>query len=139
MKSELQKFESAELSEILQSGELVVGLSSAIPGFIRKSLSQNAISFAPYYMRDYWVDLPSAIIREVAPKNGASGENRSVSIALRPGVIKEQVLAQIIAALAPSHNMVKARGVSSSGSTESGICCSCKKGDKYCVDCFLSL
>jgi hypothetical protein len=139
MKSELQKSENAGLSEMLQSGKLVVGLSSAIPGFIRRNLSQNAISFAPFYMRDSWVDLPAAIVMEVAPTSGASEESPAFSIALRHGVAKEQILAQIIEALGPAHNMMKARGASAPGGAESGICSSCKQGDKDCVDCFLSL
>jgi hypothetical protein len=127
MKSELHMYECPEM---LQTGELVVGLSSTIPGFIRKSSSQSAISFAPFYMRNQWVDLPMAIISNMVPANG-SAETR-LSIALRPGSKRDKILAEIIAALAPNSGAANANGAGQ------GICCNCKLGGPDCVDCFLS-
>ncbi len=142
MKTATRKARNSDLHPV-QNGELIIGMSSAIPGFIKKSTAQNAISFAPFYLRDHWVDLPTAIIRKTAPvSNGNSKNQKSVAFALRPG--NEKVLIDIIGALtrtplARSNGTARAKDPSVGGNGPSGICCSCTRGDAYCVDCYLAM
>ncbi|NLT66135.1 MAG: hypothetical protein GXX84_05980 [Acidobacteria bacterium] len=150
MTSELQKLklDVSELPETLQSGELVIGLSSAIPGFIKRNVTHSAISFAPFFMRDHWIDLPIATVQELSPAPNANPMEKGISLALRPGGNNEKVLMDLIGALATNAGGLKvARGngkaesaaIPESSSAEHGICRNCKRGDEYCVDCFLAI
>lgn len=145
MNAEPRISEESELHEKLQSGQLIIGLSSAIPGFIKKNPSQNAISFAPFFARDSWVDLPIAIIQELVPTpNGGPKEHIPLSLALKPGGKKEKVLLDIIDALsqtpmakAKGNGTAKTNGSLSVSSSENGVCRRCAMGDEFCVDCYL--
>jgi hypothetical protein len=148
MNTEIRKSEKTELHDKLQSGQLVIGLSSAIPGFIKKSPANNAISFAPFFIRDRWVDLPIAIIQELvpAPNSQMLKEHLPLSFALKPGEKKERVLMDIIDVLtkpvptrANGTGMIKATGSAPLSSSENGICRKCSMGDEFCVDCYLAL
>jgi len=145
MNTEPQKFEKSELHEKLQSGQLVIGLSSAIPGFVKKQPTHNIISFAPFFARDRWVDFPVAIVQELTPaSNGMYKEHLPLSIALKPEGRKEKILMEIIGAMAHSapgqiNKTAKTNGPSSLDISESGICRQCQMGDECCVDCYLAL
>jgi hypothetical protein len=127
MNVDLQKSEVSELREKLQSGRLVIGLSSAIPGFIKKDPNQDAISFAPFYARDSWVKLPVAIIQKEVPAQNSKPKEH-LSFTLKPGPRKEKVLAELIDALTHAN---------SPAASELSVCGRCKLGDSSCVDCFL--
>jgi len=142
MNTEPQKSEMPELHDKLQSGRLVIGLSSAIPGFIKKDPKHKAISFAPYYSRDRWIDLPIAIIQELP--NEQPLDHLPLSFALKPGSKKEEVLINIIGALTNTAPMMakgngtsKSNGSSAVSNAESGMCRRCALGDGFCVDCYL--
>lgn len=135
MNTEAQKHQTIDLRDRLQSGELVIGLSSAIPGFIKENPARKAISFAPFYVRDKWVDLPIAIIQEIPQE-----PKLPLSFSLKPGSRKEKVLIDIIGALANTVPM-RAGGNGSlrkdAATAECGACSRCAVGDEYCVDCYL--
>jgi hypothetical protein len=143
MSTELKKFEVSDIHEKLQSGQLVIGLSSAIPGFIKEDPNRKAISFAPYYARDRWIDLPIAIIKELPPtSNGKPKEHLPVSFELKSGGKREKVLIDIIGALTRAdQGPANGKGTMASSSlpsaSENGICRCCKMGDEFCVDCYL--
>ncbi len=143
MNTELKKFEVSDIHEKFQSGQLVIGLSSAIPGFVKQDPNHKAISFAPYYARDSWIDLPIAIIQELpSTANGKPKEHLPISFALKPGGKKEKALIDIIGALAraepgPANGNGTAAGSPLSSASECGFCRCCKMGDEFCVDCYL--
>jgi len=120
MSADLQKFDVSELHEKLQSGRLVIGLSSAIPGFIRKDPGPGSVYFAPFYARDSWVKLPVAIIQEEVPASNARPAGH-LSFTLKPGARKEKVLAELIDALTHAN---------SPAASELSVCGRCKRDAK---------
>jgi hypothetical protein len=137
MNTELQKSEFSDFQEKIQSGQLVIGLSSAIPGFIKKDPNQTTFFFAPFYARERWVNLPIGIVQE-------QPEHLPLSFSLKPGGRKEKVLEQLIDALAQTaptqvkgNGADKANGSSAKLTAECGTCARCPLGDGFCVDCYL--
>lgn len=141
MKSQPQEFRKAEFSESLQSGELILGASSVIPGFIRENARRNAVSFAPFFVRDCWVSLPNATIRRVSgAASGSVGQTASVCVTLK-SADSEQILLDLVGALAYTTTMRSREGAAacSRDEAESGECCRCPHANPFCVDCYLAL
>jgi hypothetical protein len=134
-----------ESSEDLQRGKLIVGLSSAIPGLVRKSAQLDMISFAPFFMCDNWISLPIATVQELAPKSFGQREAGEISFRLKPGRNHGKILMNIINALANGARdgkkidggMVETPVASSVGAAERGICANCPRLGEQCVDCFV--
>lgn len=147
MKIQPRQSRQADVSERLQSGELIIkassGGSSVIPGFVRENAHRNSVSFAPFFVRECWVNLPNATIRTIRRVPAVRTDPPSVCVTLKSGD-SEQVLLDLIGALAyatATRSRENPDGAADHSRTEaeSGQCRRCASSKEFCVDCYLTL